>query len=84
MLFVFPELGLAVALRNGDMLLFNPKITHCVSSRRDPTKDAFCLSFYMDPMLAGDEAVAAHTVEADVAAQESIRILQERHRKKAD
>ena len=30
--FTFPEQGLAVALRPGDMLLFNPMYHHCISS----------------------------------------------------
>ena len=80
--FVFPTLGLAVALRNGDMLLFNPKLTHCVSSRRDHTKNAFCLSFYMDPMLAGAEEVGKHTSEQDRKAQEFIRAKLQLHKKK--
>ena len=28
----FPSLDIAVALRNGDMLLFNTKLPHCISS----------------------------------------------------
>ena len=45
--FCFPTLNLAVPLRSGDVLHFNPKIPHCVSARMDPTKDSFCVSFYM-------------------------------------
>jgi hypothetical protein len=36
--FTFPTLGLAVALRPGDILYFNPTIYHSVSSRRDIKK----------------------------------------------
>ena len=31
--FMFAEQGIAVALRPGDMLLFNPQYQHCISSR---------------------------------------------------
>ena len=46
--FCFPTLNCAVPLRSGDVLYFNPKIPHCVSARMDPTKDSFCVSFYMN------------------------------------
>jgi len=49
--FCFPSLKAEVPLRNGDMLLFNPNVPHCVSSRCNGGKDAFCVSFYFDPML---------------------------------
>ena len=44
--FVFPELKIAVPMRDGDMLGFNATTLHCVSSRRDPTKEAYCISLY--------------------------------------
>ena len=31
--FAFPEQGIAVALRPGDKLIFNPRYHHCLSSR---------------------------------------------------
>ena len=49
----FPTLGIAVALRNGDLLLFNPLIPHCVSTRCDCTKEAYCVSMYMKSLLVG-------------------------------
>ena len=51
--FCFPTLRLAVPLRNGDLLLFNPKVPHCVSSRCNSDIEAYCISFYMDDLLAG-------------------------------
>ena len=50
--FCFPSLGVATALRSGDMLLFNPKIPHCVSSRVDGSKDVHCTSFCLKAALA--------------------------------
>jgi hypothetical protein len=43
--FTFAEQGIAVALRPGDMLLFNPTYQHCISSRTSiyESEDVFCL-----------------------------------------
>ena len=49
----FPTLGIAVALRNGDLLLFNPLIPHCVSTRCNGVKEAYCVSMYMKSLLVG-------------------------------
>ena len=49
----FPTLGVAVALRNGDLLMFNPLIPHCVSTRCDSKKEAYCLSLYMKSLWVG-------------------------------
>ena len=51
--FCFPTLGIAVALRNGDLLMFNPKLPHCVSSRCNPKYEAFCVSMYTKSLLVG-------------------------------
>ena len=44
--FVFPELGHKVALRNLDILIFNPQEYHCVS-KKVVDSDVFVLSLYM-------------------------------------
>lgn len=44
--FCFPTVRKALALRSGDILMFNPQIPHCVSSRCDPNKDSYCISMY--------------------------------------
>jgi hypothetical protein len=53
--FTFPEQGIAVALRPGDMLIFNPMYHHCLSSRTSlyETKDVFCLSLYLKTAIVG-------------------------------
>ena len=53
--FAFPEQGVAVALRPGDMLIFNPKYQHCLSSRTSfyQQKDVFCLSLYLKTAVVG-------------------------------
>jgi hypothetical protein len=47
--FVFLEQGIAVALRPGDMLIFNPKYHHCFSSRNCAyqNKDVYFLLLYI-------------------------------------
>ena len=45
--FCFPSHGVAVPLRPGDLLIFNPRILHCVSSRVDQSQHYFCVSFYL-------------------------------------
>jgi hypothetical protein len=51
--FVFPRLGVAVPIRHGDVLLFNPKEPHCISSRCNPRKDATIISFYTKSAAVG-------------------------------
>ena len=53
--FTFAEEGIAVALRPGDMLLFNPLYHHCLSSRTSnyKNKDVFCLSLYLKTAVVG-------------------------------
>ena len=51
--FVFGTLGIAVALRPGDILIFNPLAYHSVSSSTKSAldKDVFCLSLYLKSMV---------------------------------
>jgi hypothetical protein len=53
--FTFPEQGIAVALRPGDILLFNPQYQHCISSRTSiyETEDVFCVSLYLKSAVVG-------------------------------
>lgn len=51
--FTFAEYGLAVALRSGDVLVFNPRVHHCVTSPVSDTSDYFCFSFYMKTSVVG-------------------------------
>jgi hypothetical protein len=53
--FEFPEQGIAVALRLGDMLLFNLLYQHCLSSRTSfyENKDVFSLSLYLKSAVVG-------------------------------
>ena len=51
--FCFPTYGVSVGLRHGDILLFNPLIPHCISSRCDDTRDEFCISLYLKTAVVG-------------------------------
>ena len=45
--FCFPRLGIAVPLRPGDVLFFNPNEPHCVSSRCNNSDTIYCVSLYI-------------------------------------
>ena len=54
--FTFAEQGIAVALRPGDMLIFNPHYHHCCLSLRTSiyeSDDVFCLSLYLKTAVVG-------------------------------
>ena len=53
--FTFAEQGVAVGMRPGDMLLFNPLYQHCLSSRTSmyESNDVFCLSLYLKTAIVG-------------------------------
>jgi hypothetical protein len=53
--FVFPEVGFAVALRPGDVLVFNPLYFHSVSSQTEEgeKQHVYCLSFYLKTVVVG-------------------------------
>ena len=45
--FAFPRLGIAIPLRPGDNLFFNPKEPHCIFSRCSNKEDIYCVSLYL-------------------------------------
>ena len=51
--FCFPTLGIAVPLRPGDYLLFNPLIPHCISSRCRHEDQIMCVSMYLKTAIVG-------------------------------
>lgn len=52
--FCFPEQGVAIALRPGDVLVFNPDVYHSVSSRAEGYEGRFfCLSLYLKTAHVG-------------------------------
>jgi len=51
--FAFPALGIAIPLRIGDVLFFNPNEPHCFSSRVTETDHLYCVSLYLKSALIG-------------------------------
>ena len=51
--FCFPECGVAVAMRPGDMTLFDPRVMHCTSSVVDETKQVHCVSLCLKTAVVG-------------------------------
>ena len=45
--FCFPEYGVCVPLRCGDVFVFNPQVEHCLSSRAKPEVDVVCMALYV-------------------------------------
>ena len=45
--FAFPRLGFVIPMRPGDILFFNPKEPHCVSSRCNNHDNIYCMSLYL-------------------------------------
>jgi hypothetical protein len=51
--FSFPSTGRCIGLRNGDVLIFNPQVPHCMSSRCFPDIDVLCVAMYWKTAFAG-------------------------------
>ncbi len=51
--FGFPRLGLAVPLRPGDALIFNPREEHALSSRCDNETEVYTISLYLKTAVVG-------------------------------
>ena len=52
--FCFPHCGYAVALRDGDCLIFNPKILHCCAHQESVHNGSvLCSSLYLKSNIIG-------------------------------
>ena len=53
--FMLPELGLAIGLRPGDHLLFNPLFYHCISTKDCTTykNKVYVASYYLKTAVVG-------------------------------
>jgi hypothetical protein len=71
----FPEQGVAVALRPGDVIFFNPQYYHCVSGRcvEYEAEKVYLTSFYMKSMQLGlnDNSIAFVQNELSVEKEKS-------------
>ena len=47
--------GHTVGLRTGDILLFNPLVKHCISTKTDASneRDVYCVSYYFKSLIIG-------------------------------
>lgn len=77
--FCFPTLGIAIALRDGDILLFNPRLPHCISTRVDGTKEAYCCGMYMKTrVVSGNSNREEVSAEELVLSGEMLRLMKMR------
>ncbi len=51
--FCLPRIGFAVALRPGDIFMFNPQEPHCISSRCKSDDQVYCISCYLKTRVVG-------------------------------
>ena len=51
--FCFPTLGVAVPIRPGDQLIFNPQVPHCISSRCNPHQTVISTALYLKAAVVG-------------------------------
>jgi len=51
--FAFPALGIAIPLRVGDVLFFNPNEPHCITSRVSKTDQIYIVSLYLKSAVIG-------------------------------
>jgi hypothetical protein len=51
--FAFPALGIAIPLRVGDVLFFNPNEPHCITSRVSETDSIYIVSLYLKSAVIG-------------------------------
>jgi hypothetical protein len=65
--FCFPTRGKCIPLRNGDVLLFNPQIPHCISSPTSTKPDVFSISAYLKTLVvSGNSNGKASSLELEV------------------
>jgi hypothetical protein len=72
--FVSAEQGIAVSLRPGDMIIFNPKYHHCLLSRTSAydNKDVFSLSLYLKTAIVGKNDNSIPLKETEIELQGKI------------
>jgi hypothetical protein len=59
--FCFPTLGITIAMRNGDVVLFNPKVPHCISSPTSNTHASFSMSLYLKTIIVSGNSNLPNT-----------------------
>ena len=69
--FCFPKKGVAVALRQGDILIFNPLEPHCVSSKC-VDYDIMCSSVYLKSKLVGGNDNSKQFTDKEILLHDSL------------
>ena len=72
--FCFPQKGLAVAMRQGDILIFNPLEPHCISSKR-VSQDIMCCSIYLKSKLVGGNDNSKEFTKEERQCQKRIKFM---------
>ena len=57
--FCFPTLGICVGMRNGDVMLFDPSVPHCISSPCFEDYNCFAMSAYLKLLVVAGNSNAA-------------------------
>jgi ectoine hydroxylase-related dioxygenase (phytanoyl-CoA dioxygenase family) len=72
--FVFAEQEVVMALKPGDMLIFNPKYHHCLSSRTSAyeNEDVFSLLLYLKSAIVGKNNNTIPLKKAEIELLEGI------------
>ena len=51
--FCFPKISVAIPMKPGDVIIFNPQEYHCVSSRSHEDDVILCVSVYLKSAIVG-------------------------------
>lgn len=51
--FCYPTHGIAIPMKPGDILPFNSRVPHCISSRQNFTDEIMCISLYLKTSVVG-------------------------------
>ena len=69
--FCFPTIATAVAMRPGDIVIFDPTIPHCISSRCNNSHNIYCISLYLKSLVVGlnDNKLALTPAQSALSSQ---------------
>ncbi len=80
--FCFPTLGIAVALRPGDFLMFNPTVPHCLSSRCRNADNVISVSSYLKTAVVGLNDNSLPLTDDQEALRNSYYLMQKKDKMK--
>ena len=74
--FCFPRLGVAVALRPGEVLIFNPREPHAISSRTIPNTQVYTMVAYLKTSIVGGND---NSVDLTKEQMEVLKLAESKH-----